>query len=114
MTRAFSPLILAGLISLGLIATAVRGNSQTTVTNDPPFYGPFNGIFLSGGDGLRKPLAKDDSVLRADSPWSLHAWVKPSETIQSPTLVAGIGDPSEEFSQVPRARRRKCNSLDGY
>lgn len=97
MTRAFPPLIFAALISLCLITTAVHASSQTAVTNDPPFYGPFNGVFLSGGDGIRKLLAKDDSVLRADSPWSMDAWVGPTETPRSPSLVAGIGDPSEEF-----------------
>src|ERR1700690_1578742 len=99
MTRvlsAFRALILSGVIFVCLFATA---QSQSPVTNDPPYYGPFNAVFLSGGDGLRKPLIKDDSILRADSPWSLYAWVRPKEALQSSTLVAGFGDPSEEFSR---------------
>ena len=92
-------LVLSGLIPISLVATAVPAHSQAPVTNDPPYYGPFNAVFLSGGDGIRKPLVKDDSVLRADSPWSLHAWVKTAEALQSPTLIAGFGDPSEEFSR---------------
>jgi hypothetical protein len=102
MIRVFPALravILAGLIPLFFVATGVPAYSQSQVTHDPPYYGPFNAVFLSGGDGLRKPLVKDDSLLRADSPWSLHAWVKPTEALQSPTLIAGIGDPSEEFSR---------------
>ena len=78
-------LILAGLPSL----------SQIPLTNDPPFYGPFNAVFLPDGDGLRKPLVKDDSVLHADSPWSLYAWVRPASLSKS--LVAGVGDPAEEY-----------------
>jgi glycosyl hydrolase family 2/Ig-like domain-containing protein/concanavalin A-like lectin/glucanase superfamily protein len=88
-----------GMIFFCLFALAAAGSAQTTVTNDPPFYGPFNATFLAGGDGLKKPLGKDDSVLRADLPWSLYAWVKPAEASKGPSLVAGFGDPSEEFSR---------------
>lgn len=99
MNRMFSRsrrLIHSELISFCLIASAVC-YCQTPVTNNPPFYGPFNASILLGGDGLKKPLEKDDSVLRADSPWSLYAWVKPAEALKAPTLVAGMGDPAEEF-----------------
>jgi len=92
-------LISSAMISIVLMAMAVRGHSQTAVTNDPPFYGPFNAVFLPDGDGLKKPLVKNDSVLRADSPWSLYAWVKPAEASHTLTLVAGFGDPTDEFSR---------------
>jgi hypothetical protein len=97
---AFRLLILVGLPSLLMIATAVPSYSQAQVTNDPPFYGPFNAIFLPDGDGLKKPLVKGDSVLRADSPWSLCGWVKPAEepASKAQSLIAGFGDPTEEFS----------------
>ena len=62
-------LVPSGVILLCLVASAIGAYSQT-LTNDPPSYGPFNGTFLPDGDGLKKPLVKDDSVLRADSPWS--------------------------------------------
>ncbi len=73
--------------------------SQTPVTNDPAFYGPFNAEFLAGGEGLKKPLREDDSVLRADSPWSLYCWLKPAQALKAPSLIGGIGDPAEEFSR---------------
>ncbi len=92
-------LIQAGILFICLIATAVRGYSQAQVTDDPPFYGPFNALFLPDGDGLKKPLTKNDSLLRADSPWSLYGWVKPAEAQKMSTLVAGVGDPEEEFSR---------------
>ena len=47
--------------------------AQLPVTNDPPVYGPYNGVFLPDGDGLRKPLVEHDTVLLADSPWTLYA-----------------------------------------
>jgi hypothetical protein len=96
---AFRLLIPAGIISIFLITTVIGGYSQTQVTNDPPFYGPFNAVFLPDGDGLKKPLAKNDSVLLADSPWSIYAWVKPAEAPKLESLVAGLGDPEEEFSR---------------
>lgn len=86
-------------IAFYLLATTAGGHSQSVVTNDPPFYGPYNADFLPDGDGIKKPLKKDDSVLRADLPWSLYGWVKPTEAPQVPTLVAGVGDPEEEFSR---------------
>jgi hypothetical protein len=98
MFPGFRHLIEAGIILFCLLATSLA-YSQATVTNDPAFYGPFNAVFLSGGDGLKKPLKKDDSVLRADLPWSLYGWMKPEEALTAPALVAGIGDPSEEFSR---------------
>ena len=67
------------------------------VTADPPFYGPFNGAFIPDGDGLEKKLADHDSVLRAESPWSLYCWIRTDEASKSATLVAGVGDPNEEY-----------------
>ena len=96
---AFPRLMQGGLVSLCLIAATVAGYAQTPVSNDPPFYGPFNAVFLSGGDGLEKPLEKNDSVLRADSPWSLYGWVNPAENLKALTLVAGFGDAEDEYSR---------------
>jgi hypothetical protein len=87
------------LILFWLFASAVSGYSQTAVTNDPPLYGPFNATILPDGDGLKKPLEKGDSVLRADTPWSIYVWVKVAEPLNVPVLVAGLGDPEEEFSR---------------
>ena len=92
-------LVRTGIVLIGLIATAFHASTQAQVANDPPVYGPFNGVFLPDGDGLKKPLAKNDSVLRADSPWSIYAWVKPAEALKMPSLVAGLGEPEEEFSR---------------
>jgi beta-galactosidase/beta-glucuronidase len=90
------PLQLAFIV-ISFLILAETSQSQSAVTTDPPFYGPYNAIFLPDGDGLRKPLLKDDSLLRADSPWTLYAWVKPGEISRSLTLLAGIGGPSDEF-----------------
>ena len=71
--------------------------AQVVPTNDPPQYGPYNASFLQGGDGLREPLAANDTVLRADSPWTLSCWVRFDEPIKAPTLVAGLGETTEEY-----------------
>jgi hypothetical protein len=78
-------------------ASVVVLQSQMPTTIDPPYYGPFNAVFLADGDGLTKTLGKNDSVLGANSPWSLYAWVKPGQALQGASLVAGLGDPAEEF-----------------
>ena len=67
---------------------------QIAVTNDPPQYGPYNGVFLLGGDGLRESLVENDTVLRADSPWSLFVgcgWSNGRETNSG----GGVGEASE-------------------
>ncbi len=93
----------AGMIGICLIGLAGRGfaqgRPQPQPVSEPDFYGPYNAVFLAGGDGLSKPLAKEDPVLRADSPWSLYGWVKPAESLDAPSLVAGFGEPEDEFSR---------------
>ncbi|HXC48566.1 MAG TPA: LamG-like jellyroll fold domain-containing protein, partial [Candidatus Sulfotelmatobacter sp.] len=79
---------------------AARAQGQSYIpTNDPPYYGPFNGAFLAGGDELKKHLLKSDTVLRADSLWSLYAWVWMDEAPKGAVLIAGVGDPDEEYSR---------------
>ncbi len=88
------------MIFVGAFFCAARTHGQIYVpTNDPPYYGPYNGSFLAGGDELKKHLLKSDTVLRADSPWSLYAWVWMDEAPKGAVLIAGVGDPSEEYSR---------------
>src|SRR5882672_5939651 len=87
------------VIAMFLLAAVVPSPAQTAITTDPPFYGPFNGVFLADGDGLDKKLAEHDSVLRAESPWSLYCWIRIDEAPKAPTLVAGIGDPNDEYAR---------------
>ncbi len=83
------------LLTFCLSAPALR--AQAPITNDPSQYGPYFGVFLAGGDGLKAPLAAHDTVLRADSLWSLYCWVRIEEPLQTATLAAGIGDTTEEY-----------------
>ena len=71
--------------------------AQMPISNDPPQYGPYNGVFLAGGDGIEAPLAAHDRVLQADSAWSLYFWVRAGEPLQNSTLLAGLGDTAEEY-----------------
>jgi hypothetical protein len=50
--RAFVFALLAWLALFSFIG-CFSANAQV-VTNDPPFYGPFNAVFLPGGEGLKK------------------------------------------------------------
>jgi hypothetical protein len=44
---------------------AARVNGQIYIpTNDPPYYGPYNGSFWAGGDELKKHLVKSDTLMR--------------------------------------------------
>ena len=84
----------------GFLLFAAAVSAQNWIpTNDPSYYGPFNGVFWPDGDGLRKSLGKDDTVTRANSPWTLYAWVWLEEAPKAPTLIAGIGNPEDEYSR---------------
>jgi hypothetical protein len=99
--------ILFTVASLLFSGTPPATHAQIT-TNDPPSYGPYNAILLADGEGLHKPLLEHDSVLRADSPWSLYCWMRTDVVLRAPTLLAGIGNPSEEY---PRYLALDANKL---
>lgn len=93
---------------------------QFVPTNDPPQYGPYNGVFLQGGDGLRENLQEKDTVLRPDSPWTMYCWVEFDEEVKAPTLLAGLGELTEEYPRYLSADAGsvtlwmgKDNSLSG-
>ncbi len=49
MTRtlaALRSLIRGGIVSFFVLTSAIVGYSQISVTNNPPFYGPFNARFF--------------------------------------------------------------------
>src|SRR5271157_2032911 len=92
-------LLLFVAILVCLVAGVVAANAQIVPTNDPPVYGPYNAVILQGGDGLRKPIVARDTVLRADSPWTIYCWVQSDAAITAPVLVAGYGDVAGEYER---------------
>ena len=62
-------------------------------------YGPYNGVFLAGGNGLEKALPADDPIVAAATPWTLYCWFQTNEDLSGATLVAGAGVPIEEDSR---------------
>ena len=91
---------LASLFLLLVTLFAPRLFAQIEIpTNDPPHYGPYNATFLAGGDGLKKQMVKTDTVLRADSPWSLWAWVRMDEAPKGAILLAGFGEWDAEYAR---------------
>jgi len=89
-------IFVAGFMLTCLLGRATAARAQI-VTNDPAVYGPYNVVFLADGEGLEKTLATRDSVLRADSPWTLYAWVKSDGTTTGLTPIAGMGTLFEEY-----------------
>src|ERR1700693_2497145 len=91
---------LRALVALMVFSAAfasVAAAQNVIPTNDPPYYGPFNARFLPDGDGLKKVLVKDDTVLRGDSPWSLYCWEWLEEMPKGPSLIAGVGKTEDEY-----------------
>ena len=101
--RIWRPVFLV-LLAGCLLAQALP--AQGPITNDPPKYGPYYGVFLASGDGLKGPLVPRDSVLRADSAWTLYCWARIEEPLAAATLVAGIGDTTEEYPRYLGADAR--------
>src|SRR5271157_615378 len=96
---AFRRVLGMGIVAVIMTACVNAAHSQIVPTNDPPVYGPYNAVILQGGDGLRKNMIARDTVLRADSPWTLYAWIQSDAPITAPVLVAGYGDVAGEYSR---------------
>ena len=76
----------------------VTAYAQLPPTHDPVQYGPYNGSFLADGLGLKQVIAnKQDSLLRADAPWTLLCWFRTAEPVTTRELVAGLGETSSEY-----------------
>jgi Exo-beta-D-glucosaminidase Ig-fold domain/Glycosyl hydrolases family 2/Concanavalin A-like lectin/glucanases superfamily/Glycosyl hydrolases family 2, sugar binding domain/Glycosyl hydrolases family 2, TIM barrel domain len=87
-------------IACGLVLFAGAAAAQDVIpTNDPPYYGPYNGVFLPDGEGLKKALVKNDTVTGAHSPWTLHGWIFMDESLKALSPIAGLGDPEGEYSR---------------
>src|ERR1035438_1245545 len=86
-----------------LLWAAASVSAQIVPTNDPPVYGPYNVVSLQGGDGVHKNMVAKDTVLRADSPWTIYGWLRTDAPITAPVLVAGIGDVAAEYSRYLRS-----------
>ncbi len=87
------------LLLLVSLCAGLSLSAQIVPTNDPPVYGPYNVTSAQGGDGVHKKMVEKDTVLRAESPWTMYAWVQTDGAVTAPTLVAGYGDVSGEYSR---------------
>ncbi len=96
----FLALLLSFLVPVSFLASV--SVAQIVPTNDPPVYGPYNGVSGQGGDGVPEKDGGADTVLRADSPWTMYAWVQSGQPITAPVLVAGYGDVAAEYSRYYR------------
>ena len=68
-------------------------------TNALPLSYGYNGVFLAGGDGISKPVPKTGTTPAVDGPWTMYAWLWMQNPADGPMLLAGMGDPNEEYSQ---------------
>lgn len=86
----------AGVLSMLLGASTAF--AQRVPSSDPAQYGPYNGVFLAGGLGLRTPIKNTaDTILLPTSPWTMAAWVRADESGKGLELLAGVGDISAEY-----------------
>src|SRR5215469_18399817 len=95
-----SELLLRGFFSFFPLSLIVSGAvAQIVPTNDPPMYGPYNAAIMAGGDGVHRKMVEKDTVLRAESPWTMYGWVWLDSAVSGPQLVAGYGDVASEYSR---------------
>ncbi len=97
--RTLSTVVAMLLCILSGIAQVHRPLPPEQYTPVPESYGPFNGTFLAGGVGLVQPLREKDPVFGTDVPWTMSCWVRTDAAITGSTLLAGVGDPLEEYSR---------------
>jgi hypothetical protein len=75
------------------------GTAHAQTITTPASYGPYSAIFRSGGNGLIKTVEPADPVFQVASPWSLYCWFQSAEPETGSMLIAGVGNPLEEYSR---------------
>ena len=95
------------MVGLVFVASFFSRASLAQLLPEPISYGPYNGIFRQGGNGLSKPVEPTDKVLQAASPWSLYCWFQSAEPGPLSTLLAGAGNPLDEYSRYLGVRDGK-------
>lgn len=103
------------LCCIGLLLLSGLGSlhASTKESSIPLSYG-YNGVFLRGGDGIIEPLDTALSTGEVDSPWSITAWVWMREATTGQTMIAGWGDPSEEYSRYFEVSEQGVNFRAGH
>ena len=97
-SAAIPKMVMLTTAALVLLLSTAEITAQVPITNDPPQFGPYNGVFFPDGDGLRFPIANThDTLLLADSSWTIYCWVKTEGATNTSELVAGIGNTSAEY-----------------
>ncbi|MGD0309279.1 MAG: LamG-like jellyroll fold domain-containing protein [Acidobacteriota bacterium] len=81
-------LLLSGL-SYSCLAAITSGQDEPETAR---VYGPYHGLFIQGGLGLKKPFSPLDAPLAPGSPWSIYCWVRSDGLLPAHTLLAGFGD----------------------
>lgn len=89
-----SPCIAFILISLLSLICRSRAFAQSASIS----YG-YNGVFLAGGNGILHPIGDGQTKLPVNSPWSMYCWIWMEEPVPAQTLIAGMGDPLDEYSR---------------
>jgi beta-galactosidase/beta-glucuronidase len=95
------------IILLAFVALFFRTPVPSQTIPEPVSYGPYNGIFRQGGNGLSKPVEPTDTVLQATVPWSLYCWFKGGSSGTVSSLLAGVGNPLDEYSRYLGVREGK-------
>ena len=102
--------ITIGVCALLLLVFAAISCPRTIFAQslpEPASYGPYNAVFQQGGNGLSKPLEPAGTALQATSPWSLYCWFQGEGTEPGSTLLAGVGNPLDEYSRYLGVRDGK-------
>lgn len=81
------------------IAFASPSSGQAPARDISHAIGPYDVNVLQGGGELSKPIAPNDTVLEAGSPFTISFWVK-DERLTSDTLIAGLGHPEDEDARL--------------
>jgi hypothetical protein len=97
------PVLLSSLALVSVLAvpSTLQAQGYGQKTEMLPMYGPYAGDFLLGGRGLEKPLNSEETLLEAQSPWTMSLWFNAAAAAPSgmTTLLAGFGDAADEDSR---------------
>lgn len=64
-------------------------------------YGPYHGVFIPDGLGLKKSFGAPNPPIQGSSPFTMYCWLRSEEPYPERTMVAGFG----ELTTVSRTQR---------
>lgn len=85
------------LLAIGYtFVQASVAHAQTRAFVTAGGVGPYHARILLGGEGLVRDIDSESPLTRADTAWTLRAWIRPNAVSAPTAILGGIGTPDKD------------------